>query len=71
MIKLDGVCEGLHSPFLTRAAHHGLNFVLKKALEGIQREHLIEASPVTIQAAGQYSQQVTMVNRSDNNTVQE
>ena len=48
MVKLDGVCEGLHCPFLTSAAHHGLNFILKEALEGIQREHLIEASPVKI-----------------------
>ncbi len=35
MIKLDGVCEGLHSPLLSSAAHHGLDLILEEALEGI------------------------------------
>ena len=35
MVKLDGVCESLHGPLLPSAAHHGLNFILKEALEGV------------------------------------
>ena len=45
MVKLDGVGQSLHSPLLTSAAHHGLNLVLKEALEGVQGENLVEASP--------------------------
>lgn len=35
VIKLDGVCEGLHTPLLASAAHHGLDLVLKEALQGV------------------------------------
>ena len=45
VIKLDGVCQGLHAPLLASAAHHGLNLVFKEALEGVQWEDLVEAGP--------------------------
>ena len=48
MIKLDGVCQGLHSPLLASATHHGLDLILKEAFEGIQWEDLIEARPACV-----------------------
>ena len=48
MVKLDGVSESLNCPLLPSAAHHGLDLILKEALEGVQGEHLVEASPATV-----------------------
>lgn len=48
VIKLDGVCQGLHAPLLTGATHHGLYLILKEALQGVQWEDLVEARPACI-----------------------
>ena len=48
VIKLDGVCQGLHAPLLASAAHHGLNLILKEAFERVQWEDLIEARPACV-----------------------
>ena len=63
MVKLDGVCEGLHSPLLTGAAHHSLNLILKEALERMKREDLVEASP-----AAQHVQSFRLNNKYSNMT---
>lgn len=45
VVKLDGVSQSLYSPLLTSTAHHGLNFILKEAFEGVQGKDLVEPSP--------------------------
>ena len=45
VVKLDGVGQSLHTPLFASAAHHGFDLILKEALEGIQGEDLVEASP--------------------------
>ena len=51
VVKVDGLCQGLHCPGLPSAAQHGLNFIFEKAGQHAQREHLIEPIPAGKQQA--------------------
>ncbi len=48
MVEFQGICEQVHSPLLPLPAQHGLQLLLIEAAQGVQRQHLLEASPVPI-----------------------